>query len=258
MKTAICAMIKDEQDYLDEWLNYHLNLGINEIYLFEDYNSISHLPITDKYGEKVKLFSIDEIFTNEKYSCSRFEPEGVVNQIKLFDWFPIVYKEELDWVLFIDIDEFLILKYDLNKLLEEYSDKTAILLNWKWYGASGHINKPDGGVMENYIIESPNPFDYWWSHKSFLNIKNFSGWSKHVHEIKNAVFPLTDWGSHKAYLNHYFTKSWEEWKTKLFSRGDVCPGHRKLEHFFLFNPDMLPLKKQLMSDVTERYKGEKK
>lgn len=241
MRTAICAMIKDEQEYLDEWLNYHLNLGINEIYLYEDYNSISHLPITNKYGEKVKLFSIDEIFTNET------NDKMLGRQEKLYDWFIVNNKKNFDWVLFIDIDEFLILTCDLQTLLEEYSDKTGILLHWKWYGASGHINKPDGGVMKNYTIESPNPFDYWWSHKSFLNIKNFSGWSKHVHEVKNAVFPLTDWGSHKAYLNHYFTKSWEEWKTKLFSRGDVCPGHRKLEHFFLFNPDMLGIKDDLIS-----------
>ena len=245
MKTAICAIIKDEQEYLKEWLEWHLNLGIDEIYLYEDYNSISHLSITSEYGDKVKLFSINEIFTN-----------GVVDkthkrQHKLFNWFPIKYKDDLDWVLFIDIDEFLILKYDLHKLLEEYSNESGILLHWKWYGASGHINKPEGGVIENYTIESPNPFDYWWSHKSFVNLKKYNGWQRNIHEVSNAAYPITDYGMHKAWINHYFTKSWEEWKTKLLSRGDVFPGNRKIEQFFNFNPDMLDIKDELIKTITE-------
>ena len=62
MKTAICVIIKDEQDYLDEWLDYHLNLGIDEIYLYEDYGSLSHSTITEKYSDKVHLNSIDILF----------------------------------------------------------------------------------------------------------------------------------------------------------------------------------------------------
>jgi hypothetical protein len=46
MKTAIFVIIKDEQNYLDEWLDYHLNLGIDEIFLYEDYGSLSHSIIT--------------------------------------------------------------------------------------------------------------------------------------------------------------------------------------------------------------------
>ena len=36
MKIAICAIIKDEQRYLEEWLQYHFKLGFDEIYLYED------------------------------------------------------------------------------------------------------------------------------------------------------------------------------------------------------------------------------
>ena len=46
MKTAICVIIKDEQEYLDEWISHHLKLGIDEIFLYEDYGSMSHSPIT--------------------------------------------------------------------------------------------------------------------------------------------------------------------------------------------------------------------
>jgi hypothetical protein len=40
-------MIKNEHQYLKEWIDYHLNLGIDAIYLAEDITSDSHKEITD-------------------------------------------------------------------------------------------------------------------------------------------------------------------------------------------------------------------
>ena len=51
MKTAIFVIIKDEVEYLDEWLSHHLELGIDEIFLYEDYGSKSHAAITEKYND---------------------------------------------------------------------------------------------------------------------------------------------------------------------------------------------------------------
>ena len=39
--------------YLDEWIRYHLDLGIDHIFIFEDIDSDSHKDITDKYGDNV-------------------------------------------------------------------------------------------------------------------------------------------------------------------------------------------------------------
>lgn len=57
MKVGICTIIKDEQDYLEEWIEYHLSLGFTGIYLFEDITSTSHKSICSKYTE-VSLSSI--------------------------------------------------------------------------------------------------------------------------------------------------------------------------------------------------------
>ena len=248
MKTAICVIIKDENDYLDEWLDYHLNLGIDEIYLYEDYGSLSHSTITGKYGDRVHLNSIDILFNSDDPSKNVINT-GEQTQIQLFNYFSKFYRNKFDWILFIDLDEFLILKQPLHQLLEEYDDKPGVLLKWRWYGASGHINKPIGKVMDNYTKQITTTFDWGWHFKSFLNCKKFEKWEKAIHKIQGAVFPLDDIGCHKAYLNHYFTKSWEEWKFKLLSRGDNFPGNRKIEHFFHLNKDMLPLKNDLLLDI---------
>ena len=254
MKTAICVMIKDEINYLDEWLSWHLNLGIDEIFLYEDYGSKSHSHITKPYGDIVHLNSIDIIFNSPNPNKNVINT-GERTQRQLFNYFPQMYKNDFDWILFNDVDEFLILKQPLHKLLEEYKDETAILLCWKWYGASRHINKPIGKVMDNYTKSVTTTFDWGWNFKSFLNCKNFKKWEKPIHKVEGGVFPLTDWGGHKAWLNHYFTKSWEEWKIKILERGDNFPGHRKIEHFFQLNRDMFPLKDDLLLDLNRDKKN---
>jgi hypothetical protein len=127
MKTAICVLIKNEQDYLDEWLEHHLKLGINEIFLYEDYGSNSHLDIVKPYGNRVHLNSIDIIFNSPNIDENVIKTEERV-QIQLFKYFPKIFKEKFDWVLFNDLDEFLILKQPLNVLLDEYKDKDPYIL----------------------------------------------------------------------------------------------------------------------------------
>lgn len=244
MRTAICVIIKNENDYLDEWINYHLNLGINEIFLYEDYGSKSHLDIITPYEDRVHLNPIDVI-----YNCSNDDIEKhSFKQTQLFEYFSKIYKNDFDWILFIDIDEFLVLSQPLHELLTEYSDKTAIFLKWMVYGASGHLNKPVGKVMDNYTDFVVATFDYNFQFKSFINCKKNIKWINN-HEVKDGVYPTDECGIHKAYIKHYFTKSWEEWKTKILDRGDLSTGHRKLMQFFILNPDMISYSKNLLLDI---------
>lgn len=55
MKTAICTCIKDEQAYLKEWLDYHLSLGFDHIYLYEDDGSKPHNDIVKDYNNVTLL-----------------------------------------------------------------------------------------------------------------------------------------------------------------------------------------------------------
>ena len=56
---AICAILKDEHQYLKEWLDYHLNIGIDQIYLYEDITSQTHIEITKDY-DNVHLMSMGD------------------------------------------------------------------------------------------------------------------------------------------------------------------------------------------------------
>lgn len=56
------------------------------------------------------------------------------------------------WLPFIDIDEFLWspLQPTLPEVLERYKRFSGVAVRWVLFGSSGHINKPQGGCIENY------------------------------------------------------------------------------------------------------------
>lgn len=61
MKTSICCIVKNEQPYIYEWVDYHLNkVGIDHIYIYEDYGSDSHKALLESFGDKITINRLDD------------------------------------------------------------------------------------------------------------------------------------------------------------------------------------------------------
>lgn len=254
MKTAIYTVVKNEQDYLNDFISYHLSIGVSRIFVFEDMGSQSHKSICDKY-DNVILQPILSLFNDEekdriiqkkkdgKFVQSDYAHKGLMH-IKN-------NHPDIDWCFSLDIDEYITPTEPFPSLLEAYNDYDAITLYWKNYGASGRIKKPiyDKPIWEIYTQECP----YKESDKqravitkmvyNMHKLQDKFIWGVHT-ALCNWV--RTDFGVHRTdepcfdvmYLRHYITKSWEEWCWKLKTRGMFCKNNRKVEDFFIFNPDM--------------------
>lgn len=253
-KYGICAIIKDEQEYLEEWIKWNLEIGFSEIYLYEDTGSKSHSEITDKYPQ-VHLGSFSEV-------PDTFEPHQKVGSWKqklLFDWFARGHKDDLDWVAFIDPDEYINFEegWDLEKLVSYFgSDISGLYLKWKVYGASGHIKKPKGSVVDNYKNEGIFEENPCWSCKSLVNLKSYFGFmSNHVvyYGFTTLGVPNPEAITYdKAWINHYYTKSWEDWMTQVLKRGDLSTSNRRIYQFFEVNPDMEIHRSWLLNEYLEQ------
>lgn len=252
----ICAIIKDEQLFLKEWIDYHLNLGFNKIVLFEDFDSTSHKDITDSY-DNVELIPLRDNTLGIKKVFSSYV------QLQCYNHYLQYCKNTkcCDWCLFTDVDEFLVFQegYDLNRLCSEYKDNTAIILSWKFYNANGHIKRPKGGVVESYTqVCNTNGDRTFWSIKSFANI-NVNPKFMDIHHIHHGIktngsydleSPLN---YEKAWLNHYFTKSWEDYCNRIFKRGNMSNNYRCFDAFFKSNPDMQDKEEELLNSVRYRH-----
>lgn len=268
MKSCILTVIKNEHEYLDEWIKYHLDLGINHIFILEDTDSDSHKEICDKYNDKVSLDSVlivldeksrkeaKEVKELKKYSVQHMYFRNGLNYIKKN------YSNKYDWCFLIDNDEFITFEnnYDtLENILTLFEQYNAFVMSWKCYGANGYINKPDysnKGVVETFIKEADGKISN--QIKSCYKINSFRNEFLYTHHhptdlckwcntdyIKNYKYATFS----KIYLRHYITKSWEEfiWKRKI--RGYVWGRERDLDYFFKINTDMLYKKEELLKQV---------
>ena len=265
MKSCILTVIKNEQEYIDEWIQYHLDLGIDHIFIFEDIDSDSHKEICDKY-DAVSLNCIDSVLgdedrkkTRELKLTKKKNPQEIYFP-KALSWIKVNY--QYDWCFVIDVDEFITSYKPISDVLSEFRDYDGIVIQWKVFGANGHISKPhykDKGVVKTYTKESNYAGHYVleWTTKSCYNLNTFKeSYFKNNHQSTDECnWCRTDFSNSrskiiydKMYIKHYITKSWEEYIAKR-KRGYFMGFARTIDMFFKVNQDMLPLKQQLLADL---------
>ena len=106
IKVALCTMGKEENLYVEQFIEYYINLGIDHFFIYDDNDEDSEKiseRIHDKYKEKVTTYE------NIKYYIK-----------KQADAFTNCYfnnNRNYDWLLMIDMDEYL---YIINDTLKNY------------------------------------------------------------------------------------------------------------------------------------------
>lgn len=217
-------MVRDDGDYLDEWVEYHLAIGFEHILIY-DHKSI--IPVVPKWGKTVSVKRIDSDLPFPEYvHLSTFR------DFKSY------------WIMVADVDEFLVLLQhkDIRVLLRNYEQFGGLGIPWSMYGSSGHIKKPAGLVKNNYFWRTIDPQDRQYV-KTIANRRYFKnmGDPHFVYSSKplvNEAFEpfegsLTTSPRQLLKLNHYFTRSYEEWIFKR-NRGAGFPGvpDRPMEWFW--------------------------
>ena len=249
--TCIFLVIKDEQQYLKDFIDYHISLGINHIFIFEDVESTSHKDITDQYGDCVTLNSV-ELLNPSEYNQREYIHNGLLWIRDNFDY---------DWCFSIDCDEFITPTEPFPDLLKDYERYDAIMLQWKNYGYSGHIRKPtyDKPIWEIYTEECEySDLDRTWCNctKMCFNMKKLQEKFIRGNHVALCNFVKTDytWDRRNAvydrmYIRHYITKSFEEYMWKLKVRGMICKTHRKVDDFFEMHPHLRKDKDRLLKEI---------
>ena len=149
MRSCIVAIAKYEGDYIQEWVEYNLNLGFDQIIIGDN---------NDDYSENLKDILIDYI-KNGKVTIIDIKDYNIT-QIQFYHH---VYKNlvgSFDWVLFYDIDEFLVLNKHktVNEYLEQekFNDFDIIKINWKVMSNNGYVIQLNKPVLERFTTEGNN------------------------------------------------------------------------------------------------------
>lgn len=225
---SVCQIFKDEAPYLKEWIEYHLLIGIDHFF-FYDNNS------TDGYEKVIQPYIDRGIITLVKWPKKHSQVEAYEDCIRRF-------RKESDWIGFIDVDEFVVpvATKSFPEFLDKFSRKPAVLIYWRFFGSGGMIQRDlNRLVIEDFTVASEKlyskgkcfyntHYEYLWDSK--LNKSMFHCLWTRIHGIP--VPPVDCFGRFflkdcpatrkpiPVQLNHYAVKSFMEHREKN-KKGDV-------------------------------------
>ncbi|HWW83567.1 MAG TPA: glycosyltransferase family 92 protein [Vicinamibacterales bacterium] len=229
---AVVAIVKDEGRCLEEWLAYHILLGCEHFYLFDNGS-------TDDSQKVLKKFITYGYVT-------RIDWPLFPGQIDAYNYAARTFGHLAEWLTFIDVDEFFVLKRhrSLPELLSTV-DGDQLLIFWKMFGHSGHRQRPPGLVIENYTRCEPRLSPVT---KTIVRTDRIRTVQVHncvtttgrtVNDLgaplrEDWMHPERDRSDESIRINHYFTRSYEEYEEKI-RRGQVDGRTQKVlqpyEHF---------------------------
>jgi hypothetical protein len=212
---AICAVFREEAPFLDEWISFHVGVGVTHLYL---YNNLS----TDNFEDVLAPW------INSGH-VSVVDWPVPIGQISAYRHCVGRVRGECRWLAFLDVDEFLFspLAVDIRPILARYSDLPALEVWQLFFGSGGHRSRPPLPVTESYLMRAPLTRS---SVKSIANPRMI--YKVGVHQCKYWIGQGLDTsrrivarGSGAPALdvlriNHYWSRSLQDLETKI-ARGDA-------------------------------------
>ena len=225
MPINLVAIVKDESRYIGEWLAYHLSLGVDRIFVFDNES-------TDGTTEILRRAAV--VFPVEV--CTWPTVEGRSPQISAYNHYLDRHREPGTLTGFIDIDEFLVSRTNtgpLDRLRELAADPSvaAVCINQRVFGDSGQQTYRPEPLFKRFTrCTQVDDLENHWV-KSFYKLDAVDSlsvhssplkWGRHVHpngcpvtfdgEPPYSFSCLLD-VSHMQ-LSHFITKTLEEFRVK--------------------------------------------
>lgn len=220
-----CITVKNENKYLKEWVEYHLNIGIGKIFIIDN-NDIDGEVITD-------IDYINECVKNYKVFIINKRGENFDKK----EFYKKIYREVMfnrnNWLLLLDIDEFLI---DENNQLSNILFKNRL-------SVTDIINIPCYIVSDNNIITVEN--NNYSVLDRFINRTNAIYTSRSLIRGKSKKLEWFDKNgpdnnytekieNNNIYINKYITKSTQEWCEKI-EKNNYSNIQDKIDEYFKYN-----------------------
>jgi hypothetical protein len=208
MKKVCCivTIIKYDYSYLKEFIDYHTKIGISKFIIYNN----GKKKINDEYSNCIIIDFPGDVIKRTAY-----------NHFSL----NILNKIEEDWILFIDYNEYLVTKkhITIQKFIEEYENYKSIGIIKKIFSTNGHINKPNGLIIENYTLSNTSKNIKTLIHKDIIRQNINKKIFENLDNILNNAKIIND--TDIVCINNYL-KSWSELIHKI-KNYDRLESHHK-------------------------------
>lgn len=156
-KLSICAIFQDEAPYLKEWIEYHLLVGVEHFYLYNNDSQDKFRPILKPY---IAQGIVELIDWPSKEKGGNWMPD----QRRAYNQCISGSIHKTKWLALIDVDEFLVPvdKNTVPEYLAEFDERPnvgGVKINWQLFGSSHlKILPNDKLLIEALTLKAP--WDY--------------------------------------------------------------------------------------------------
>ncbi|MCA1684573.1 MAG: glycosyltransferase family 2 protein [Planctomycetia bacterium] len=224
---TVCAIVKDEDPFLEEWLRYHELLGVEYFHL---YDNGSRVPLVESLARFIEegLVGVERV-------------EGQSRQCEVFRQYCEAHADDCRWAAMIDVDEFVVPHRvdSLPDLLRPYEGYGGLAVNWQVFGTSGHQARPPGLQVANFTKKLPATLQPNEHVKTVCRPERVASWrTSHCPTCKPGSWVVNEDGDRvdgpfspvrvaTVQVNHYYTRSRDDWALKLVRGNHSPPGGAK-------------------------------
>ncbi len=226
-RMGLAIIVKNEERYLPEWIEYHKAVGITRFFIYDNESTDNTKEVLQQY--------IDEGSVTYTW-CP-----GKVRQLPAYANALDRFRYDVKYMGFIDTDEFILpVKGDnipdlLDELFEKYPQAGGIAAGWRIFGSDGVLMDDGKPVIGAFLHRADNSF---WQHQHIKSLcdprKTICPLSAHHFEFApgyNTVnergmqidgpYDMSGENQDCSYfqINHYYVKSREYWDRVKMKRG---------------------------------------
>jgi Glycosyl transferase family 2 len=215
MLAAITSIQQNRRPWIVEWIAFHLMIGFGRIIIYSHKSTDGMDEVLTRLGTRYPIIA---------YRLGEIERP----QLEAYKHSWGQHRDSVDWMAFLDGDEFLFPTQtdNITEALAPFSTMplSALAVYWRIYGSNGHIDDPGGLLMEKFPRHSRDDHDENKHIKSIVKGREIiDGYASHMFQTRTGTFDenmrevtsgKTDCVPTYAHfrINHYACQSWDFFK----------------------------------------------
>ncbi|MBO4601553.1 MAG: glycosyltransferase family 2 protein [Salinivirgaceae bacterium] len=255
MIVSICTLAKRENAYINDWIAYHLGIGYDRIYIYDN-NDADYPLLAEAINPQLRDSVVIEDWRGREFPA--------IPNVQVYDDWLLRHAGETDWCSFIDVDEFVHLESgNIKTFLQPVpSWINFVILNWRLFGDDEIIVGDESvPVYERLHVIKNN----LWLSQLYKTTMRCScearavtphSFQEKLHDVTAYIIPTmidSDFccrsydalrllepqavlDGYRNYIAHYMTKTLAEFLKYKCER--VCPSYgfaNKIDYYFMIN-----------------------
>lgn len=205
---SLCAILKNEARYMQEWLSFYVKQGVEHFYFYDNESTDGTKDACREFADKITWHDL----------------KGIRQQRVAYNHTVTEYRQKTKWCCFFDADEFCYHRdYEsFNIPLRYYEDYGGLAVHWLIFGSSGEKEYISQPVTKRFTRRAAQANQHV---KSIMQMEHTLCMGNDPHTFRS-VWPIVDenyrilpqdyaldsMGTTERWrMNHYHNKSLEEY-----------------------------------------------